>query len=84
MSKKTYYGIASALHMIGYLTACLGAFGLIFVACCLDSEGTEAFYFLLRITAGGSLLVTIGALLLKISSAMRERRGGYASRPSHY
>lgn len=84
MSKKTYYSIAAALHTAGYFLAFLGGTALIFVICCLDSEGAEAMAFLVRVTAAGSLLTAVGALMLRISNAMKERRHPYASRSSRY
>ncbi len=85
MSKRTYYSIASLLHAAGYILAFFGGGALMFVACCLDSEGEAAFYFLLKATAVGALLIAVGALLLRISSAMRERQSyGHIARSSRY
>ena len=71
MSRKTYYRIAALIHMLGSVLAFLGGLALMFVACCLDSEGHEAFMFLLRITAAGSLMVAVGALLARIGTGMK-------------
>lgn len=84
MSKRTYYSIVFLLHAAGYILAFIGGSALVFVTCCLDSEGAEALAFLIRVTAAGALLTAVGALLLKVSCVMKERRRPYASRPSRY
>lgn len=84
MSKRTYYSIVFLLHAAGYILAFIGGSALVFVTCCLDSEGAAALAFLVRVTAAGSLLTAVGALMLRISNAMKERRHPYASRSSRY
>lgn len=86
MSRKTYYRIAALIHLLGSTIATLGAIALLFVACCLDSEGHEAFMFLLRLTAIGALMVAIGALLARIGTGMKlnGRMNIYVTRSSRY
>ncbi|KAB0577344.1 hypothetical protein EI53_01874 [Fusobacterium naviforme] len=71
MSRKTYYRIAVLIHLIGNILAFSGECALLFVACCLDSEGHEAFMFFIRITAAGALMVAVGALLARIGTGMK-------------
>ena len=86
MSRKTYYRIAALIHLLGSILAFIGGSVLMFVACCLDSEGQEAFLFLLRLTAAGSLMTAVGALLARIGTGMKlnGRMNIYVTRSPRY
>ena len=71
MPRKTYYRIASLIHLFGNSLVIIGVFILIFVACCADSEGHEVIVFLLRLTSVGALMTAVGALIARIGTGMK-------------
>lgn len=65
------------IHAIGTISLFIGVFMLMFVACCVDSEGREVWMWLFRILACGTLFTFAGAVMRKLTENRSHRRTYY-------
>ena len=66
-----------AFRSFGNVFLFVGVFMLMFVACCVDSEGKEAWAILFRILAYGTVFTFAGAMLRKLTERKSPRRTYY-------
>lgn len=65
------------VRSLGNISLFIGVFMLMFVACCVDSEGKEAWAILFRILAYGTVFTFAGAMLRKLTERKSPRRTYY-------
>ena len=79
LSRRWKRRIGKVVNVCGCILAGCGVFLLTFVACCLDSEGEEAWRFLCAVLAIGAVLTAAGAVMVKATQRARK-----AYRPMFY